>query len=112
MVFWLGNRVDAARMKRMTAAQAPESQPGAAQDPMFFHGFTGVAGTRRVKSAVRAQERADKALVKAYGANNYWSHCRILCQCVLRDWLINLLSCDFICLCARTTMSSPDNLSA
>ena len=66
----LGNRVDAARMKRMTAAQAPDAKPGAAQDTMFFHGFTGVAGTGRVKSAVRAQERADKALVKTYGSGN------------------------------------------
>ena len=70
VVFRLGNRVDAARMKRMTAAQAPDAQPGAAQDAMFFHGFTGIAGTRRVKSAVRAQERADKALVKTYGSGN------------------------------------------
>ena len=111
----LGNGVDAARMKRVAAAQSPGAQPDATQHAMFFYGFTGVAGTRRVKSAVRAQERADKALVKAHRLvrnPGYCSHCIIRCQCVLRDWLINLLSCDFICRCANTTMSSPDNISA
>lgn len=103
-------------MKRVTAAQSADAQPCAAHRPVFFHGLTGVAGTGRVKPAVHAQERADKPLVTAERCGDcpgdYRAHCRILCQCVLSDWFITLLSSGFTCCCARTTMSSPVNLSA
>ena len=80
-----GNGINPAGMQRMAAAHAPGAEPDAAQHAMPCHGLAGITGTGRVEAAVIAQQRADKALVAADDSGNYFTHRKILRQCMLRD---------------------------
>src|SRR5690606_40445196 len=61
----LGNRIQAALVEGVAAADAAQAQPAAAQDAKTFHRLHGVLRARGMEAAALAQQGADEALVAA-----------------------------------------------
>lgn len=65
------NQIDPARVKRMTAPDAPEGKPTTAQEPVFTNGFNGIVGAGGIKPAISTQPHPQGHLIQANQPDPY-----------------------------------------
>lgn len=68
------NRIVAAGIPRMTAAQPTYGQPATAHETMLINGFIRIAGAAWIKAAVTRHQRADGVAVELDWDQSQFTH--------------------------------------